>query len=104
MVSTRFDGRVVFRFLAPGAARVQVVGDFTGWLARPIEMAPRDGGWWEVSPRILSGEHRFRYLVDGRWHTDFAAFGVIANEFGQFDSVLVVPEADLGVVQPIAAA
>jgi len=90
MVISRDDGRFEFRFLAPGARRVQVVGDFTGWLGRPVEMAPDEVGWWKVSRLLPPGEHRFRYLVDGRWYTDFAAFGVMANEFGQFDSILLV--------------
>ena len=104
MVSTRPDGRVEFRFLAPGATRVQVVGDFTNWLTEPMEMAPIEQGWWKVSPRLGAGEYRFRYLVDGRWHTDFAAFGVAANDFGQFDSILVVPPRVQTGSQPIAAA
>ncbi len=105
MVSVRGNGRVEFQFLAPKARRVQVVGQFTGWVNRPIEMAPGADGWWRVSTVIPAGEHRFRYLVDGRtWVTDFAAFGVTANDFGQFDSVLVVIEEPQQASLPIAAA
>lgn len=90
MVTVLEGGRVHFGFLAPGASRVQIVGGFTEWLAHPIEMAPDSGGWWRVSTRIPEGEYRFRYLVNGHWVTDYAAFGIALNPFGQFDSVLVV--------------
>ncbi len=91
---------------APAAHRVQVVGQFTGWLDQPVEMAPAADGWWRVVTSVPVGEHRFRYLVDGwRWVTDFAAFGVVANQFGQFDSMLVIPpDARRPAQQPIAAA
>jgi 1,4-alpha-glucan branching enzyme len=104
MVSIRSKGRVEFRFMARGARRVQVVGDFTDWLGRPIEMSPGADGWWRVATAVPVGEHRFRYLVDGRhWMTDFAAFGVAPNRFGQFDSVLVVTVSPPAVMEPIAA-
>ncbi len=92
MVNVRADGRVEFRFLSPGAGRVQIVGDFTNWATHPIEMTPEPDGWWKISVRLSVGEHRFRYLVDGKWQTDYAAFGVAANEFGEFDSIVVVDE------------
>lgn len=105
MVTVKTPGRVEFQFLAPHVDRVQVVGEFTDWMRQPIEMAPSADGWWRVTTPVPFGEHRFRYLVDGsRWVTDFAAFGVAPNEFGQFDSMLVV-EADSrqSLQQPIAA-
>jgi len=104
MVTFKPNGRIEFRFLARGARRVQVVGDFTNWHGQPIEMAPGADGWWRVTTDVPVGEHRFRYFVDGRHYvTDFAAFGVVANQFGQFDSMLVVASAAPRVVEPIAA-
>lgn len=104
MVTVRVDGRVEFRFLAPRARRVQIAGEFTDWLRNPIEMKPHENGWWSISIRLPLGEHRFRYLVDGQWRTDFAAFGVAPNEFGQFDSMLFVDAPALAPALPIAAA
>ncbi|MDD4888575.1 MAG: isoamylase early set domain-containing protein [Phycisphaerae bacterium] len=104
MVTIKPNGRVEFRFFARGARRVQVVGEFTDWLAQPIEMSPGADGWWRLSTPVPVGEHRFRYLIDGRhWMTDFAAFGVAPNKFGQFDSMLVVTKRAPRVPQPIAA-
>lgn len=104
MTIFKSNGRVEFRFFARNARRVQVVGDFTNWLARPIEMAPGADGWWRVSAVMPAGEHRFRYLIDNsQWVTDYAAFGVAPNNFGQFDSVLVVTSAPRSVLAPLAA-
>jgi len=104
MVTIKPNGRVEFRFLSRGARRVQVVGEFTHWLQQPIEMSPGADGWWRVSTAVPAGEHRFRYLVDGQhWMTDFAAFGVVANRFGQFDGMLVLTARSPQVPQPIAA-
>lgn len=104
MVTIKSNGRVEFRFFSRGARRVQVVGDFSGWLSQPIEMSPGADGWWRVTTAIDSGEFRFRYLIDGRhWMTDFAAFGVAPNGYGQFDSVLIVTESAVRDVQPVAA-
>lgn len=88
-------GRVwAFLTVVPGARSVSVVGEFNGWNpeAAPMKRVGPDRwlGLFELEP----GEYRFRYLADEhRWLTDFAAFGVELNEFGQWDSVLYVPEA-----------
>jgi 1,4-alpha-glucan branching enzyme len=104
MVTIKPNGRVEFRCLARGARRIQVVGDFSKWLAQPIEMAPSADGWWRVTTSLPPGEHRFRYLIDGRqWMTDFAAFGVAINPFGQFDSMLVITKTAPVQTQPLAA-
>ena len=50
---------------------------------------------WEASLQIPPGTYRFRYFVaDGRWITDYAAFGVARNQTGGWDSILYVPQAD----------
>ena len=104
MVTVQTNGRVEFKLLAPNARRVQVVGDFTEWQQQPLELAPSADGWWRLAAAVPAGEHHFRYLVDGwRWMTDFAAFGVKRNKFGQFDSVLVLTSREQPVAQPIAA-
>ena len=63
MVTFKPNGRIEFRFLARGARRVQVVGDFTNWHGQPLEMAPGADGWWRVTTDVPVGEHRFRVLV-----------------------------------------
>lgn len=82
----------VFRTSFSGARSVNVVGDFNGWdsQAAPMQRIGLDG--WMALLVLDPGDYRFRYLVDGHhWLTDYAAFGVIRNELGGWDSVLHVP-------------
>ena len=81
-----------FRFFRPEARQVRIVGDFTGWRCNQIPMTLAKGGYWKAKVSLSAGLYRFRYLADGQWYTDYAAFGVEYGPFG-VDSVLrVVPE------------
>lgn len=80
----------VFRFFRPSASSVHLVGDFNRWRANELKMTPKGGGWWQASLLLPAGMHKFRYLADGQWYTDFAAFGVEWGPFGP-DSTLHVP-------------
>ena len=55
--------QLVFR--APAAARVSVVGDFTGWDAGAAAMS-RDpaSGLWSVTLAVRPGRHVYAFLVD----------------------------------------
>lgn len=100
MVTLKTTGLVEFRMYCPQAKCVQVLGDFTGWAAAPIAMVEDGDGWWRIEAAIPAGDHTFRYLVDGhRWVTDFAAHGVSMNDFGDWNSGLVVPAASGGLAR-----
>lgn len=94
MVHVDEQGETVFRVYLPCAERVRLVGDFTGWLAGPLAMAPEDGGWWSARVALDPGEHTFLYQADGLWHTDYAAFGVEVDDYGNWVSRVYVPEVD----------
>lgn len=82
----------VFRTSFSGARSVNLVGDFNGWdsQAAPMQRIGLDS--WMALMVLDPGDYRFRYLVDGQhWLTDYAAFGVVRNELGGWDSVLHVP-------------
>lgn len=90
------DGEwVVFSFYRPTAKTVHLSGDFNDWDEGTLPMRAREG-YWTAMMRLPAGEFRFRYLADGEWFTDYAAFGVEPGEFG-LDSVLRVPVATLKV-------
>ncbi len=55
---------VTFRLEAPGAAQVQLAGNFSGW--EPLAM-DRRGGAWELTVPLPPGDQRYGFLVDGRW-------------------------------------
>ena len=81
-----------FRLYDALASAVGIVGDFNDWRPSATPMARRSGGVWQAVLDLEPGTYRFRYLADdGRWLTDWAAFGVIRNAFGEWDSLLHVP-------------
>ncbi len=81
--------RVEFRFIRPGARHVNVVGDFTGWREDEVPMQQIAEGCWQASVRLPSGCFRFRYVADGQWYTDYAAFGIEPGPFGPVGIVYV---------------
>ena len=93
MVQVNEQGEAVFRVYLPFAKQVRLVGDFTGWLAAPVAMAPEDDGWWSARLTLTPGEHTFLYQADARWHTDYAAFGVELDDYGNCVSRVYVPDA-----------
>ena len=104
MVTVNDDGYTHFRFFRPNVANVFVAGDFNQWRADQLKMASCGNGYWELKVRLPAGDHKFRYVADGLWYTDFAAFGVEPERFGPV-SVLRVPEQTVRLrVQPAPAA
>lgn len=86
----KVDGRwAEFQFYRPHAKEVSIVGDFNGWRPGELRMVRADSGHWSARVRLECGRFRFRYLADGQWYTDYAAFGVQAGPFG-FDGVVKV--------------
>ncbi len=93
MVSHSPDGRTVFRFYRPDARQVGLAGEFNAWdESHPMSRA-RDG-WWEASLELAPGSYEFRYLVDGQWFTDYAAFGVTRTAIG-WNSVVYVEQPSI---------
>ena len=92
MTSITSDGKVQFRFYRRNVNLVRVVGDFTGWDADGVAMNSAGDGWWSAELDMAPGDYRFRYLADGTWFPDYAAFGVEAHGAG-FNSVLRIPES-----------
>jgi 1,4-alpha-glucan branching enzyme len=90
MVSVTEDG-VEFHFYRPGACKVYVAGDFNGWSVGPTPMVCSDGGHWFITVPLSPGTFRFRYVSDGQWFTDYAAFGVEAGPLGVNSVVYVGP-------------
>jgi len=85
------DGYAEFRFFRPNVSSVFVAGDFNDWRTDQLRMVRNGGGWWVLKLRLPAGDYRFRYIADGVWYTDYAAFGVEPGRFGM-DSLLLVPD------------
>lgn len=80
----------MFQLIRPGAKQVYLVGDFNGWSTAASPMTPTDRCLWQLTLALPPGVYHFRYIADGQWLTDYAAYGVVRNTLGEFDSVLLV--------------
>jgi 1,4-alpha-glucan branching enzyme len=93
MVTQLPDGTTEFRFYRPGAHQVTLAGDFNGWHRTSLPMKKDMDGWWRYQLRLTPGYYHFRYVADGEWHTDYAAFGLDHGPFG-LNSVVKVEAVD----------
>jgi len=91
MVTQLPDGTVEFRFYRPGARHVTLAGDFNGWNKTSLPMHLGKDGWWRYAIRLAPGCYQFRYVADGEWHTDYAAFGLEHGPFSLNSVVKVEP-------------
>ena len=94
MVTVRQDGYAEFRFFRRDAHNVFLAGDFNEWRTDQLRMVPQGNGYWMLKLALPPGDYRFRYVADGLWYTDFAAFGVEPARFG-YNSLLLVPPRTL---------
>jgi AMP-activated protein kinase-like protein len=86
------DG-VRFRFRAPEARSVSVVGDWNGWSKdrNPLR-GPFKGGVWEATVPLKPGIWRYAFVVDGVWQPPPDAPRTEGDGFGGIRGVLDVGE------------
>ncbi len=84
------DG-MLFTIDAPGARRVQLVGDFNDWTTEGSDMRASGPVWSRVVP-LTSGRYRYRFIVDGEWRSDPLNAATEPAPFGGTNSVVVVGE------------
>jgi chromosome partitioning protein len=84
---------VVFTIEAPSAARVQLAGDFNDWTPDGCEMEAV-GHLWSKLLKLAPGRYRYRYVIDGEWHSDPSSAAVEPSPFGGDDSVFVLSEPE----------
>lgn len=76
------------RVHAAGARSVELMGDFTDWLA--VRLVERSTGVWETSLPLAQGVHRVNLRVDGGGWVAPGGARVERNEFGGVVGVIVV--------------
>lgn len=91
MVTQRPDGSMEFRFFRPQANQVTLAGEFNGWHKQSFAMTRMEDGWWRYRISLSPGVYQFRYVADGEWYTDYAAFGLERNHLGWNSVVKVDP-------------
>lgn len=82
-----------FVFLAPGAARVAITGDWVHWDPAGVPLrSPRGDGVWVGEITVPPGLHHYVFIVNGtEWRPDPNAASQVDDGFGQRNSVLLVP-------------
>ena len=82
-INSRNGGhKQAFAFSAPAARSVQLVGDFTHWQERPINLQKGADGVWRTTVEMEPGAHHYRFLVDGEWRDDPECVLRELNPFG----------------------
>ncbi|HXE42114.1 MAG TPA: glycogen-binding domain-containing protein, partial [Candidatus Baltobacteraceae bacterium] len=59
-----------------------LVGDFTQWQQRPINLQKEADGIWKATVILSPGVHQYRFVVDGQWCDDPACTQRSPNPFG----------------------
>ncbi len=86
---------VTFRFepdRAP-APQVFVIGGFNDWSRTATPLVPQPGGSLAATVPVSPGRYEYKLTVDGAETLDPASRDSVANPFGAFNNVLVVPPA-----------
>ena len=85
------EQEIILTLLAPEAKEVKVAGNFNGWRPDATPLKNTGAGEWAVRLKLRSGQYEYRFVVDGRWTEDPRAAQRVANPYGSFNSVLLVP-------------
>jgi 1,4-alpha-glucan branching enzyme len=79
----------VFKPDRESCKNVAVAGTFNDWQPN-LKMARQKDGSYRKRVQLDSGEHRYRFVVDGDWVPDPQAEAQAPNPFGSVDSVVKV--------------
>ena len=74
------SGNRALRLHVPGARRVEIVGDLTGWTA--VALTPAEAGWWTVALPVGPGMYQINVRQDGGAWTVPAGLQAVVDEFG----------------------
>lgn len=99
MVCQESGREVEFRFFRPEAKQVVLVGDFNGWSSSGFPMTRAENGEWRCRLTLPEGSYQFKYLADGEWFLDYAAFGLEHGPYGM-NSVVMVSSKPVALPQP----
>jgi len=79
-------GTIRFSLRLSGNPRqVSVAGSFNQWTAVPMRRQ-RDGSY-AATVAVPSGEHQYKFVVDGQWMTDPDNVACALNPYGTVNSV-----------------
>jgi chromosome partitioning protein len=82
---------VLFALESPQANDVRLVGDFNEWkLDDAVPLIKKENGVWQKALYLDPGSYQYKFVVDGKWITDPKNDRVVANAFGESNSILTV--------------
>lgn len=71
------------------ADQIFVSGSFNDWNEAALPMRQDRDGVWRARIELPAGKrYEFRYLIDGRWQTDYHADGFADNQYGSHNSIV----------------
>lgn len=82
---------VCFQLVWPQAKSVQIAGTFNGWNPQLAPMLIGPEGCWVKMLNLPSGQHQYRFVVDGEWMADPRCSQSVPNPFGGMNSVRTIP-------------
>jgi 1,4-alpha-glucan branching enzyme len=85
---------ITFRFSAPGASSVEVIGDFNGWQPGSHSLRKTEGSdAWSSTFAVNAGMRRieYQYMVDGRHRLIDPEQPIVADDFGGKNNVRLLP-------------
>lgn len=98
------ESGVLFVAHAPGAGSVHLAGDFNNWAAEATPMiSSSDRKSFQAVLPLAPGRYRYRYVIDGQWQPDPHNDHRQTNPFGDFDSVVEVPDLPMSIAPEMAS-
>jgi len=82
--------RVTFKIQGGDANEVLLAGSFNAWnpSARPLKKDAK--GVWKTTMMLPRGSYEYLFVVDGRWMEDPECNDRQINEFGSYNSIIIV--------------
>jgi len=88
LTERRASGSVLIRVNSREAQRVEITGDFTGWV--PVLLRSTGDGWWIAEFRLVPGQYEMNVRVDGGNWVIPPGLLPLKDEFGGSVGLLVI--------------
>ncbi|OVE75894.1 hypothetical protein BVX97_03285 [bacterium E08(2017)] len=80
---------VTFRIAGAKGKNVAIAGSFNDWNTESHKMSFR-AGKYSIKVKLGKGQHQYKFIVDGEWHTDPDCEAWVHNDLGSVNSVIVI--------------
>ena len=90
MVKSMSSKPVEFKFYAPQAKKVSLVGSFNKWDVKKTSAKKDSKGNWSAKVSLKPGRYEYKFFVDGNWTNDPRCSLCVANSLGSQNCVVEV--------------